>query len=267
MAIQGTQKFNRRKTSFVQSIHIFSKPQFFWRVQKCCNLVNQKLQDAHHKYSVDIFKQNQAEIQFHQQNLGNHKQGINVSEIEIDGAKNVDKKAICKAFNKSFVERGKYSGDFVTLNIHKLDHCSEKFHFRVLTWMEIYKTITFDSLENIKSPGPGFAGFVHAWASKTAKYAIGTHLQFIFNEFNQNSVFPTILKHAYVIPIRKKGSTTQVCNYQPIAVTPTFAKFLSSFSFSKWWITLIKTICWIKSNLDSKTKNLQQIKCCLSLRQ
>ena len=68
---------------------------------------------------------------------------------------------------------GKYSGFFVPLNIHKLDHCSEKFNFRVLTSTEIYKTI--DSLENNKSLGPRF---VHAWALKAAKYAIGIHLQY-----------------------------------------------------------------------------------------
>ena len=36
----------------------------------------------------------EAEMEFHQRNfkkLGNHKQGNNVSEIEIDGAKTVDK--------------------------------------------------------------------------------------------------------------------------------------------------------------------------------
>ena len=41
----------------------------------------------------------EAEMEFHQKKLGNHKQGINVSEIEIDGAKTVDNKAICNAFN------------------------------------------------------------------------------------------------------------------------------------------------------------------------
>ena len=84
-----------------------------------------------------------------------------MSEIGIDGAKTVDKKAICNALNKSFAEKGKYSGDFVPLNIHTVgpyfnqsNHCSEKFMFSVLTLKEIYKTI--DSLENRKSPGPGF---------------------------------------------------------------------------------------------------------------
>ena len=160
-----------------------------------------------------------------------------MSEIETDGAKTVDEKAICNAFNKSSAEMGKYSGDFVPLNIHKLDHCSENFNFRVLTLKEIYKTI--DSLENSNAPGPGF---FHAWALKAAKYATGTHLQFIFNECR---VFPTILKHAYVTPIHKKVSTTQMFKYRPISITPTFAKLFEKFLFqkSKRWITLIKTIC------------------------
>ena len=88
---------------------------------------------------------------------------------------------------------GKYFADFVPLNIHRLDHCSEKFNFRLLTLKEIYKTI--DSLENSKSPGPGF---VHALALKAAKNAIGTHLQFIFNECIQNSVFPTVFQMSFL---------------------------------------------------------------------
>ena len=133
----------------------------FDELKKCRNLVNRKLRDAHHKYSVNFFKQCETSKQkwnFINKKLGNHKQGI-VSEIEIDGAMTVDKKTICNAFNKSFAEMGKYSGDFVPLNIHKLDHCSEKFSLRVLTLKEIY--ITIDSLENSKSLG---TGFVHAWA-------------------------------------------------------------------------------------------------------
>ena len=41
---------------------------------------------------------------------------------------------------------GKYSGDFVPLNIHNLDHCSEKFTLRLLILKKIYKNN--DSLEN-----------------------------------------------------------------------------------------------------------------------
>ena len=155
MDIQGTQNINSRKTSFVQSVQILSNNDVFDEFKNCRKLVNRKLRDAHHKYSVNFFMQYETSKQkwnFTNKELANHKQGSDVSEIEIDGAKTVDKKAICNAFNKSFAEMGKYSGNFVPLDIHRLDHCSEKFNFRVLTLKEIYKAI--DNLENSKSPGP-----------------------------------------------------------------------------------------------------------------
>ena len=88
------------------------------------------------KKSVNFFKQcetSKRKWNFINKKLGNHKQGIIVSEIETDEAMTVDKKAICNAFNKSFAEMGKYFGDFVPLNIHKLGNCSEKFNFGALT--------------------------------------------------------------------------------------------------------------------------------------
>ena len=116
---------------------------------------------------------------------------------------------------------GKHSVDLVPLNIHK-------FIFRVLTLKEIYKTI--DILENSKSPGPGF---VHAWALKAAKYATVTQLQLIFNECIQNSVFPTVLKHAYVTPIHKKGQQHKCATIDQFGSHQLLLSFLRSFSFSK----------------------------------
>ena len=111
--------------------------------------MNQKLRDAHRKHSVDFFRQCQiSKRKWNFIKLGNRKQGIN-EEIEIDGAKNVDKKATSNAFNQVFADMGQNCPDFVPLNTHKLDHCSEKFSLRVLTLKEIYKTN--DKLENGKT--------------------------------------------------------------------------------------------------------------------
>ena len=84
---------------------------------------------------------------------------------------------------------------------------------------EIYKNI--DNLDNNKAPGPGY---INAGALKSGKYAIGTHLQIIFNDCIQEKVFPTILKDAHITPIFKKGDFSVVAIYRPFSVTPTFAK-------------------------------------------
>ena len=59
---------------------------------------------------------------------------------------------------------------------------------------------------------------------KSGKYAIGTHLQIIFNDCIQEKVFPTIPKDAHITPVFKKGDVSVLTNYRPISVTPTFAK-------------------------------------------
>ena len=84
---------------------------------------------------------------------------------------------------------------------------------------EIYKVI--DNLDNHKAPGPGY---INAWALKSGKYAIGTNLQFIFNDCIQEKVFPTILKDAHITTIFKTGDVSVLTKYRPISVTPTFAK-------------------------------------------
>ena len=68
------------------------------------------------------------------------------------------------------------------------------------------------------------AGYINAWALKYGKYALGTHLQIIFNDCIQEKVFPTILKDAHITPVFKKGDVSVLNNYRPISVTPTFAK-------------------------------------------
>ena len=105
------------------------------------------------------------------------------------------------------------------MNVEKIERTFQEFNFRPFTLTEIYKVI--DNLDNNKAPGPGY---INAWALKSGKYAIGTHLQIIFNDCIQEKVFPTILKDAHITPIFKKRDVSVLTNYRPISVTPTFAK-------------------------------------------
>ena len=114
---------------------------------------------------------------------------------------------------------GIYIGQFVSLNVEKIERTFQEFNFRPFTLREIYKVI--ENLDNHKAPGPGY---INAWALKSGKYAIGAHLQIIFNDCIQEKIFPTILKDAHITPVFKKGDVSVLTNYRPISVTSTFAK-------------------------------------------
>ena len=114
---------------------------------------------------------------------------------------------------------GIYRGQIVPLNVEKIERTFQQLNFRPFTLREIYKVV--DNLDNNKAPGPGY---INAWALKSEKYAPGTHLQIIFNDYIQEKVFPTILKDAHITSIFKKGYVSVLTNYCPISVTPTFAK-------------------------------------------
>ena len=79
---------------------------------------------------------------------------------------------------------GIYRGRIVLLNVDKIERSSHEFNFRPFTLREIYKII--DNLDNNKAPG---AGYMNAWALKSGKYAIGTHLQIICNDFCSRESF------------------------------------------------------------------------------
>ena len=112
-----------------------------------------------------------------------------------------------------------YRGQIVPLNVEKIERKFQEFNIRPYTLREIYKVI--DNLDNNKAPRPGY---INAWALKSGKDALGTHLQIIFNDCIQERVFPTVLKDAHITPIFMKGDVSVLTNYRPIFVTPTFAK-------------------------------------------
>ena len=119
-----------------------------------------------------------------------------------------------------FSEMGVNRGQIVPLNVKKIEQKFQEFNFRHIILRKIYKVI--DNLDNNnKAPGQGY---INAWALKSGNYAIGTHLQLIFNDCIHEKVFPTILKDANITTIFKKGDVSVLTNYRPISVTPTFAK-------------------------------------------
>ena len=171
--------------------------------KKYRNLVNRKLKEAQNQFSEDFLKKietSKEKWKFIKKRIGKKNNSSTITEIDENSRKMKDKKSICNVFNRVFSEMGIYRGQIVPLNVEKIEQKFREFNFRPFTLKEIYKVI--DNLDNKKAPEPGY---INAWALKSGKYALGTHLQIIFNDFIQEKVFPTILKDAHITPLFKKG--------------------------------------------------------------
>ena len=210
------------KHRYFKEYKLTQKAESFVSFKKYRNLVNRKLKEAQDQFSEEFFKKiesSKEKWKFIEKKIGKKNNIPNISEVDENGRKTKDKKSIFNAFNRVFSKMGIYRGQIVPLNVEKTERKFQEFNFRSFTLREIYKVI--DNLDNNKAPGPGY---INAWARKSGKYALGTHPQIIFNDSNQEKVFPTILKDAHITPIFKKGDVFVLTNYRPICVTPTFAK-------------------------------------------
>ena len=146
----------------------------FLSFKKYRNLVNRKLKEAQNQFSEEFFNRSESSKEkwkFIKKKIGKKNNSSNITEIDENGRKTKDKKPICNAFNRVFCEMGIYRGQIVPLNVEKIDRKFQEFNFRPFTLRDIYKVI--DNLDNNKGPGPGY---INAWALKSGKYALGTHL-------------------------------------------------------------------------------------------
>ena len=162
-------------------------------------------------------------MEFHKKRIGKERECLVRNKL-VDGDREVEKKLeVANFLKRSFQKLGLYNGQNErVLNISRIE-VRDKFLFRIVTLKELYDD--FDSLDNNKSPGPGA---FNAWAIKAAKFAIGTHLQFVFNTCISQCLFPEKLKLAYISPVYKKGDVEVCENYKPVSITLLFAKFLES---------------------------------------
>ena len=88
-----------------------------------------------------------------------------------------------------------------------------------ITTDDIIKSI--DSIPLNKTPGPDA---ISPYIIQQVKFAITPILLKLFNRSLSESVFPSVFKLANVIPVHKKGSRSDPCNYRPISLTSVLSK-------------------------------------------
>ena len=102
------------------------------------------------------------------------------------------------------------------------------FSFRSVHPDEVQKVIS--SLKNSKSTG---TDTIDTWAIKLAAPHILPALTHIINLSIAQSSFPTMWKHAKVVPLLKKGDPLTPKNYRPVALLPVFSKILERMVFNQ----------------------------------
>jgi hypothetical protein len=135
-----------------------------------------------------------------------------------------DPKCISNTFNNYFIDIGRSNrchpnNDFsIFLKKKEVDNTKSMFLSPILE----YEIITIvKKLKNSNACGPDD---IHTSLIKNNIDILCIPLTHIFNQHINAGVFPSVLKHAKVIPIHKKGNLMDVGNYRPISLLSVISK-------------------------------------------
>ena len=103
-----------------------------------------------------------------------------------------------------------------------------EFSFTAVTQEEVLKVVR--SLKNSKSTG---TDFIDTYVIKLVGDDIVAPLTHIVNLSMASSTFPSLWKHAKVVPLLKNGDPLIPKNYRPVALLPIFSKILERLVFNQ----------------------------------
>lgn len=195
------------------------------------NKLQQLLRIAKKDYFSGIFNRRCSNIknmwgQINKYFSSNHncKKRNGFSEIKHNGINYKDPAAIANAFSDYFANVGKNLAKTITttkdnFKIYLPNPMPNSFYMSKIEMEEILEVL--DNLKPSKTTGPDS---LNSFIIKQASSYIASPLHFLFNLSIDKGIFPDSLKVARVVPIHKKGNTSDCSNYRPISLTSNFSK-------------------------------------------
>ena len=80
-------------------------------------------------------------------------------------------------------------------------------------------------------------------------------LTYIINKVLASGIFPDRLKYPEVQPLFKKGKKTEISNYCPISLLPSFSKMIEKIIYKRLNCHLIENNILVKEQFGSKEKS------------
>ena len=164
----------------------------------------------------------------------------NTSQLIAGGKIYNDPQQMANIFNNFFVDvPNKVCSEIPRTKKSPLDYLKQRTTDSIFLQPIIYTEIEdiISCLQNGKSTGP-FS--IPIKVLKLLNPYISKQLAHIFNQSICSGIFPDRLKYAKVIPIHKKGPSTNPSNYRPISLFSVFSKILEKLLYRRLYAYLEK---------------------------
>ena len=195
--------------------------------RKYKNCLNSVIRQAKRNYFINSFNSNQSDIKktwsVIKQLLAKKSKANSVKSLIVNDTEITESSEIAEHFNNYFTEIAQTldnqlpttdQSPYLTVINNNLSSA----FFRPTTTLEINNIII--NLKNKSSK----LNEMPVWLFKDLRSVLAEPISKLINSSISSGVFPDCLKCARVVPIYKKGETTNMSNYRPIAILPTLSK-------------------------------------------
>ena len=179
-----------------------------------------------------------------------------IDSIKVNNIEITDAKQIADKFGKFFSSigyntsiKGVYSTKGINDYLNKIPINNPSAYLTPCTVTEITTLI-----ENLPNKNSGYDNITNIILKKLGT-CLTIPLSDIFNLSLSSGVFPTLMKHADVIPLFKGGNKQIMSNYHPISLLPAISKLLEKIMYKRTYDFLMKYDLLYKSQYGFRKKH------------